>query len=90
MRLPLIGLTILTDKGRAAIEAEARETAPVGHLLKRYATDETCLKAAFATRVRTRADNPFLFVPAGSLENESRVISAFADAVIQERREGQP
>lgn len=84
----LFGLTILTDKGRAAIEAKARETAPVGHLLKRYATSRTCQRAAFAARHRLTEAN--VFETASVMETEERALTAFAETVMRERGEARP
>lgn len=81
-----LGIEITTA---AAIEAKVKSRAETianwkaSDIVKRYATNESCLRAAVAARLRTHEDN--LFVPAGLLENESRMITAFAERLAEVR-----
>ena len=81
----LFGVTILTTKGLTAIEARAKADAEagLGHLMRRYATDRVCLRAAFAARHRLTEEN--VFETESVMEQESRAITAFANAVVRER-----
>lgn len=87
MRFPLINLVILSPKALdAAIKAAAEARA--GQIAKVYAHNPRCLRAALAARLRVKEQH--LFAPEASLENETRVIEAFADAMSAERQEAQP
>ena len=87
MRIPLTNITILTAKSRAAIEARAKADAEagLGHLMRRYATDRVCLRASFAARHRLTEAS--VFESDSVMEQESRAIVAFANAVVRERAE---
>ncbi|MEP0323272.1 hypothetical protein [Bauldia litoralis] len=86
----VLGLTILTPKGREALEARAKANAEasVGHIMRRYATSRTCIRASFAAR--HRLTEPNVFETTSVMEMEKRALTAFADAVIKERSEGRP
>ena len=86
--MKLLGIHIVTDadltamiRDGAASLAEQRAAA----LTKRYAGNETCLRAAFAAR--NRLSLPLLFVADGVLDKERMAIEAFADAMAIERGE---
>lgn len=87
----IFGIEITTS---AAIEEQVKSRAEViasgkaSDIIRRYAGNETCLRAAVAARMRTKEDN--LFVPSGLLENESRMITAFADRLAEVRTGARP
>lgn len=87
----ILGIEIVTTKtidDRIRAAADGLATRKASEIVKRYAHNESCLRAAVTARLRTREDNAF--IPPFLLENETRMITAFADRMAEVRTGARP
>lgn len=89
--MKILGIHIVTNRDLTAMIREGAASLAerrAAQLTRRYAHNETCLKAAFAARHRLPAEHVIL--ADGMAEVEARAITAFADAMGRARGEPAP